>query len=110
MLSVELCSLTLQREDLSIPNLIASGLFGDGAAAAAARQRVPVPHSQPVSGRSTRTGFGAARAVSLRLFVQARRGASGGLPDVRRRIEHAFERRRGDLGVGIGEQVPAARG
>jgi alkylresorcinol/alkylpyrone synthase len=34
VLSVELCSLTLQREDLSVPNLIASGLFGDGAAAA----------------------------------------------------------------------------
>ena len=34
LLSVELCSLTLQREDFSIPNLIASGLFGDGAAAA----------------------------------------------------------------------------
>ncbi len=34
LLSVELCSLTLQRQDLSIPNLIASGLFGDGAAAA----------------------------------------------------------------------------
>lgn len=33
LLSVELCSLTLQEEDLSIPNLIASGLFGDGAAA-----------------------------------------------------------------------------
>lgn len=33
LLSVELCSLTLQGEDLSIPNLIASGLFGDGAAA-----------------------------------------------------------------------------
>ncbi|MDH3735002.1 MAG: type III polyketide synthase [Gemmatimonadota bacterium] len=33
LLSVELCSLTLQRRDLSIPNLIASGLFGDGAAA-----------------------------------------------------------------------------
>lgn len=33
LLSVELCSLTLQREDLSVPNLIASGLFGDGAAA-----------------------------------------------------------------------------
>lgn len=33
LLSVELCSLTLQRGDLSIPNLIASGLFGDGAAA-----------------------------------------------------------------------------
>ena len=36
LVSVELCSLTLQRQDLSIPNLIASGLFGDGAAAAAA--------------------------------------------------------------------------
>ena len=34
VLAVELCSLTLQRGDLSIPNLIASGLFGDGAAAA----------------------------------------------------------------------------
>ena len=34
LLSVELCSLTLQRKDLSIPNIIASGLFGDGAAAA----------------------------------------------------------------------------
>lgn len=33
LLAVELCSLTLQREDLSIANLIASGLFGDGAAA-----------------------------------------------------------------------------
>jgi alkylresorcinol/alkylpyrone synthase len=34
MLSVELCSLTLQREDASVTNVIASGLFGDGAAAA----------------------------------------------------------------------------
>jgi alkylresorcinol/alkylpyrone synthase len=33
LLAVELCSLTLQRDDMSIPNLIASGLFGDGAAA-----------------------------------------------------------------------------
>ena len=33
LLSVELCSLTLQREDLSVANIIASGLFGDGAAA-----------------------------------------------------------------------------
>lgn len=33
LLSVELCSLTLQREDVSIPNIIASGLFGDGASA-----------------------------------------------------------------------------
>lgn len=33
LLSVELCSLTLQRDDFSIANLIATGLFGDGAAA-----------------------------------------------------------------------------
>lgn len=34
LLSVELCSLTLQREDFSVANLISSGLFGDGAGAA----------------------------------------------------------------------------
>jgi alkylresorcinol/alkylpyrone synthase len=33
VLSVELCSLTLQREDVSMANLISSGLFGDGSAA-----------------------------------------------------------------------------
>jgi alkylresorcinol/alkylpyrone synthase len=33
LFAVELCSLTLQRDDLSMANLIASGLFGDGAAA-----------------------------------------------------------------------------
>ncbi len=33
LLSIELCSLTLQRDDLSIANIISSGLFGDGAAA-----------------------------------------------------------------------------
>jgi alkylresorcinol/alkylpyrone synthase len=33
LLSVELCSLTLQRNDPSTANLVASGLFGDGAAA-----------------------------------------------------------------------------
>lgn len=33
LVSVELCSLTLQRGDLSVANLVASGLFGDAAAA-----------------------------------------------------------------------------
>jgi alkylresorcinol/alkylpyrone synthase len=33
LLSVELCSLTWQREDVTVANLIGSGLFGDGAAA-----------------------------------------------------------------------------
>jgi alkylresorcinol/alkylpyrone synthase len=33
LLAVELCSLTLQRDDASMANFVASGLFGDGAAA-----------------------------------------------------------------------------
>ncbi|HEV7951362.1 MAG TPA: type III polyketide synthase, partial [Glaciihabitans sp.] len=33
LLSVELCSLTLQRDDASMANFVATGLFGDGAAA-----------------------------------------------------------------------------
>jgi alkylresorcinol/alkylpyrone synthase len=33
LLSVELCSLTLQADDASIANVLSSGLFGDGAAA-----------------------------------------------------------------------------
>src|ERR1700685_2142363 len=33
LLSVELCSLTVQQDDLSVANLISSGLFGNGAAA-----------------------------------------------------------------------------
>jgi alkylresorcinol/alkylpyrone synthase len=31
LVAVELCSLTVQRDDLSVANLVASGLFGDGA-------------------------------------------------------------------------------
>jgi alkylresorcinol/alkylpyrone synthase len=41
LLSVELCSLTVQRDDTSVPNLVASGLFGDGAAAVVARGGPP---------------------------------------------------------------------
>jgi alkylresorcinol/alkylpyrone synthase len=42
LLSVELCSLTWQRDDVSIANLISCGLFGDGAAAVlVAGERVP---------------------------------------------------------------------
>jgi alkylresorcinol/alkylpyrone synthase len=47
LLSVELCSLTFQRNDLSVANLIAAALFGDGAAAVviggAARSRQGAP-------------------------------------------------------------------
>lgn len=46
LVTVELCSLTVQRDDTTTPNLVASSLFGDGAAAVIARggsdQRGPV--------------------------------------------------------------------
>ena len=41
LVAVELCSLTIQRDDVSVPNLVASGLFGDGAAAVVAVGRRP---------------------------------------------------------------------
>lgn len=37
LLSVELCSLTIQRDDLAVSSIIAAGLFGDGAAAMVVR-------------------------------------------------------------------------
>jgi alkylresorcinol/alkylpyrone synthase len=45
LVSVELCSLTVQRDDMSVPNLVASGLFADGAAAVVAcgADRTPGP-------------------------------------------------------------------
>ncbi|MCT9932747.1 type III polyketide synthase [Planotetraspora sp. A-T 1434] len=46
LLSVELCSLTLQRADGSVANLVASALFGDGAAAVVACG----PEARPASG------------------------------------------------------------
>ncbi len=46
LLSVELCSLTWQRDDFSVANLIATGLFGDGAAAVlVAGDQVKLPPS-----------------------------------------------------------------
>jgi alkylresorcinol/alkylpyrone synthase len=48
LLSVELCSLTMQRADDSTANLVATGLFGDGATAVVAvgDRRLPaVPHA-----------------------------------------------------------------
>ena len=47
LVAVELCSLTLQRDDLSVANLVASGLFADGGAAVVAR-------SGPASGAGPR--------------------------------------------------------
>lgn len=45
LLSVELCSLTFQRNDRSTANLVASGLFGDGAAAVVAVGADRAPHT-----------------------------------------------------------------
>ena len=44
LLAVELCSLTVQRDDMSLANLVASSLFGDGAAVviATGADRTPV--------------------------------------------------------------------
>ncbi|MTD15811.1 type III polyketide synthase [Nakamurella sp. YIM 132087] len=46
LVAVELCSLTVQRADASMANLVASGLFGDGAAAV-----VLVGTEHPLAGR-----------------------------------------------------------
>jgi alkylresorcinol/alkylpyrone synthase len=51
LVCAELCSLTLQRDDLSVANLIATGLFGDGVAALVASgpggARSPEPTRRP---------------------------------------------------------------
>jgi alkylresorcinol/alkylpyrone synthase len=57
LLSVELCSLTIQRDDTSIANLVACGLFGDGAAAvvgvgAARAERDAIPGPRVLASRS----------------------------------------------------------
>lgn len=45
LMSVELCSLTLQSDDVSTANMVASGLFGDGAAAVVAVGSAHPAHS-----------------------------------------------------------------
>ncbi len=57
LLSVELCSLTVQRDDASIANLVGSGLFGDGAAAVVMvgerrAERLGLPGPRVVGSRS----------------------------------------------------------
>jgi len=57
LVAVELCSLTVQRDDTSVANLVASGLFGDGAAAvvlvgAARAQRMGLAGPRVVASRS----------------------------------------------------------
>ncbi len=58
LLAVELCSLTFQRDDLSIANIIATGLFGDGAAAVLmAGAEHPLSNHSPVEIVASRATF-----------------------------------------------------
>ena len=60
LLSVELCSLTLQQQDFSIANLVSSGLFGDGAAAvvvAGAERELPALERPGPKVKATRSIF-----------------------------------------------------
>jgi alkylresorcinol/alkylpyrone synthase len=52
LLAVELCSLTWQRGDRSVPNLLATGLFGDGAAAVVLSGSPPATGPRVVASRS----------------------------------------------------------
>src|SRR5579885_696823 len=53
LLSVELCSLTWQRQDLTTANIISTGLFGDGAAAIViAGREVPLAGPQVIASES----------------------------------------------------------
>jgi alkylresorcinol/alkylpyrone synthase len=72
LLSVELCSLTIQRDDTSVPNLIASGLFGDGAAAvvAAGDRRRTVRAGGREHGRS---GMPCVLATRSRMYADTER-------------------------------------
>ena len=97
LLSVELCSLTLQLADISMPAVVGSGLFGDGAAAVvmvgaarAARMGITGPRghrlSQPaVPGHRAHDGLGH-RRHRLPARAVRRRGRTGlGAPRGRRR-------------------------
>lgn len=78
---IELCSLTVQRDDASLANLVASGLFGDGAGAVVmlGRDRAPAPGS----GQAPTAGCVEVLATRSRLYPDTERamgwdvGASG---------------------------------
>ena len=56
--SVELCSLTLQLEDVSVPNLISTGLFGDGAACVLmVGDEHPLYHNAPLKWLGSKSVF-----------------------------------------------------
>ena len=82
LVAVELCSLTVQRDDVSVPNLVASGLFGDGAAAVV------------MTGSARRTGPVDVVATRSRLY-----------PDSERTM--GFDVTAGGLRIVLDAEVPA---
>jgi len=63
LLSVELCSLTLQQADVSLANLIATGLFGDGGAAVVVvGDGRPAPAARPAGAGPAGAGGSGARS------------------------------------------------
>lgn len=89
LVTVELCSLTVQRDDVSMPNLVASGLFGDGAAAVVAR----------AGGDPGRGGPAAAEVLATRSRLY---------PDSERTM--GFDVTSGGLRIVLDAQVPAVVG
>jgi alkylresorcinol/alkylpyrone synthase len=57
ILAIEICSLTIQRDDMSPASLIAAGLFGDGAAAAIVTGSTMPPSRRPSSSRNGATAM-----------------------------------------------------
>lgn len=100
LVSVELCSLTIQHGDDSVANLVSSGLFGDGAAAvvvvgdahpAAARAAAGLPE---VVGSRSRIVGGTTDQLGWRIGTDGFRIVlAAGLPDV--------------LGAGVADDVGA---
>jgi len=102
LLSVELCSLTLQRGDASMANVIASGLFGDGAAAVVLRgegtrargpriratRSIFYPHTERVMGWDVADG-----GFQVILSADVPKLAAGLRPDVERFLS--------DHGIGL---------
>jgi alkylresorcinol/alkylpyrone synthase len=107
LLSVELCSLTLQLDDRSIANVVATALFGDGAAAAVI-----------TGGARPATGVGPRVLASRSLFFRDTEDVmgwtisdggfqvvlQGGIPDlIRANLRAAVDDFLGEQGIGRGE-------
>lgn len=104
LVAVELCSLTWQRDDLSVANIISSGLFGDGSAAVIVAGEQAAQSSRPGNGKAavagnprhsrggrsqgTRRQARLAAHSGLPLVVLSRYGGCHGMEDLRKGLFH----------------------